>query len=125
MGKSIQEYSDDEQEFEFDSDQEFESFEEEEEKVKKEGQQEEEGDTLETNDGQTDAEKAEKQKASKLEQKKLKLERKLQKPHSELILEAKKIWEDLRQKRLSKQERRELMDKMMEIVKGKVLDVSC
>jgi F0F1-type ATP synthase membrane subunit b/b' len=62
-------------------------------------------------------------KQQRQEQKEQTLKRKLQKPNSDLILEAKNIWEQLRQKRLNKQERRDLMDQMMKIVTGKALDV--
>jgi pumilio family protein 6 len=65
----------------------------------------------------------EKQRLQRKEQKEQTLKRKLQKPNSELIMEAKNIWEQLRQKRLSKQERRALMDQMMKLVSGKVLEV--
>jgi type III secretory pathway component EscV len=71
-----------------------------------------------------EADPKEKQRLQRKEQKEQTLKRKLQKPNSELIMEAKNIWEQLRQKRLSKQERRELMDQMMKLVSGKVLEVS-
>jgi predicted house-cleaning NTP pyrophosphatase (Maf/HAM1 superfamily) len=65
----------------------------------------------------------EKQRLQRKEQKEQTLKRKLQKPNSDLILEAKSIWEQLRQKRLTKPERKELMDQMMKIVSGKALEV--
>ncbi|KAJ3255139.1 hypothetical protein HK103_006602 [Boothiomyces macroporosus] len=68
-------------------------------------------------------EEIEKQKAARLEQKQKALERKMAKPNSEMIMEAKKIWEQLRQKRLTKPERKELMDQMMKLVSGKALDI--
>jgi hypothetical protein len=69
------------------------------------------------------AEELEKQKLQRKEQKELAMQRKMQKPHAEMIVEAKRIWEEVRQKRLTKQQRRELMDKMMSIVGDKVVDV--
>ena len=65
----------------------------------------------------------EKSKLARKEQKQLQLERKMKKPNSDIIQEAKLIWEQLRQKKINKKERQELMDKMMNIVSGKALDV--
>ncbi len=73
--------------------------------------------------GEKTVEQLEKQRLARKEQKQQTLERKLQKPNSDLIMEAKGIWEQLRQKRLTKAERKELMDKMMALVTGKALDV--
>ncbi|KAJ3359363.1 hypothetical protein HDU91_004954 [Kappamyces sp. JEL0680] len=97
------------------SDQEGEFFDEKEEDAELDAEPE-------SRDGKTQ-EELEKQRASRKEQKQKALERKLQKPHSDIILEAKKIWEELRQKRLTKPERKKLMDQMMEIVTGKALDI--
>jgi hypothetical protein len=60
---------------------------------------------------------------SRKEQKALLLERKSQKPNAPLIQQAKKIWEQLRQKKLESKERMELMTQMMKLVKGKCQDV--
>lgn len=68
-------------------------------------------------------EDSEKSKLARKEQKQLQLERKMKKPNSDIIHEAKLIWEQLRQKKINKKERQELMDKMMNIVSGKALDV--
>ncbi|KAI8906898.1 armadillo-type protein [Gorgonomyces haynaldii] len=57
------------------------------------------------------------------EQKQIAKERKQQRPHAPLIQGLKSIWEELRMKRLTKQERRALMDKMMESVRGKAQDI--
>jgi pumilio family protein 6 len=69
------------------------------------------------------AQDLEKQRLARKEQKQQTLQRKLQKPNFDLIIEAKGIWEQLRQKRLTKPERKELIDKMMALVSGKALDV--
>ena len=71
----------------------------------------------------TTEQEREKKRAEKEEKKKVLLERKAQKPNSNLIQNAKEIWEKLRQKRLSKKERRDLMKDMMGLVRGKCLEV--
>lgn len=73
----------------------------------------------------TTEQEREKKRAEKEEKKKVLLERKAQKPNSNLIQNAKEIWEKLRQKRLSKKERRDLMKNMMNLVRGKCLEVCC
>jgi pumilio family protein 6 len=112
-----QEFSDDEPEqFEFDSECEyFDDFDE---------NQEKDTSTQQPESNETNAENdAEKKRLARLEQKKVQLERKLAKPNADLIFEAKQLWEKLRQKSLPKNQRIELMDKMMKIVSGKALDV--
>ena len=107
------EFSDDEpEEFEFDKQESdnSDSFDSENE------EEPEEGISKETAD-------PEKKRLERIEQKKVKLERKMAKPNSEVILDAKQLWEKLRQKSLEKKERIELMDKMMAIVSGKASDV--
>ena len=61
--------------------------------------------------------------ANRQAQKQLKNERKAQNPSYEIISEAKEIWETLRLKRNTKEERRELMDRLMKIIRGKVQEV--
>ncbi|KAI8925263.1 armadillo-type protein [Entophlyctis helioformis] len=68
-------------------------------------------------------EEAEKSRASRAEQQRLLKERKLQKPHASLISEAKSIWEQVRQKRMTKPERRVLMNRMMELVGGRAKEI--
>ena len=112
-----QEFSDDEPEqFEFDSECEyFDDFEENQEKETS-TQHQESSETNSEND-------SEKKRLARLEQKKVQLERKLSKPNADLIFEAKQLWEKLRQKSLPKNQRIELMEKMMKVVSGKALDV--
>ncbi|KAI8899814.1 armadillo-type protein [Globomyces pollinis-pini] len=69
------------------------------------------------------AEEIEKQRLARIEQKNLIMQRKLAKPNADIILQAKQIWEKLRAKQLSKNERTKLMNEMMGIVKGKALDI--
>jgi hypothetical protein len=87
-----------------------------------EEEEEEEEEEMEENTKTED--ELEKLRASRKEQKQKAVERKLQKPHADIILQAKKLWEEVRQKRLSKAERKKLMDEMMSIVSGKALDVT-
>jgi len=61
--------------------------------------------------------------ANRQAQKQLKNERKAQNPSYEIISEAKEIWETLRLKRNTKEERRELMDRLMKIIRGKVQEI--
>ncbi|ORX50263.1 ARM repeat-containing protein [Piromyces finnis] len=61
--------------------------------------------------------------ANRQAQKQLKNERKAQNPSYEIIYEAKEIWETLRLKRNTKDERKELMNKLMNIIRGKVQEI--
>ncbi|ORX64151.1 ARM repeat-containing protein [Basidiobolus meristosporus CBS 931.73] len=56
-------------------------------------------------------------------QKTLKLERKAQKPHFEILSQAKKIWEKMRRKDVPKPEREKLISDLMALVKGRVVEV--
>ncbi|KAI8921330.1 armadillo-type protein [Powellomyces hirtus] len=69
------------------------------------------------------AEEEEKIRQSRAEQKAMQLERKSQKPNAPLIQEAKGIWEKLRQKKLSPEEREVQMDALMDLIRGKVKDI--
>ncbi|KAH6598997.1 hypothetical protein BASA50_003317 [Batrachochytrium salamandrivorans] len=68
-------------------------------------------------------EETEKTRLARTEQKALLKDRKMQRSHAPMIMEAKTIWEELRQKRLKKQERRELMNRMMGLVTGKAKEI--
>ncbi|KAI9011402.1 armadillo-type protein [Gaertneriomyces semiglobifer] len=69
------------------------------------------------------AEEEEKNRKSRAEQKTLLQERKLAKPKAPLIQQAKKIWERLRQKELKREERRQLMEELMPLLRGNVKDI--
>ena len=57
------------------------------------------------------------------DQKALLKERKMQKPNAPLLQKAKKLWEQIRQKKTEKSSREILMKEMMELIQGKALDV--
>ncbi|ORX81049.1 ARM repeat-containing protein [Anaeromyces robustus] len=61
--------------------------------------------------------------ANRQAQKQLKNERKAQNPSYEIISEAKGIWETLRLKRNTKDERKELMERLMNIIRGRVQEI--
>jgi len=61
--------------------------------------------------------------ANRQAQKQLKNERKAQNPSYEIISEAKEIWETLRLKRNTKDERKQLMERLMNIIRGRVQEV--
>lgn len=61
--------------------------------------------------------------ANRQAQKQLKNERKAQNPSYEIISEAKEIWETLRLKRNTKDERKQLMERLMKIIRGRVQEV--
>ena len=67
---------------------------------------------------------AEQKAANRQAQKQLKNERKAQNPSYEIIREAKEIWETLRLKRNTKDERKQLMERLMKIIRGRVQEVS-
>jgi pumilio family protein 6 len=60
---------------------------------------------------------------SREDQKTLLKERKMQRPNAPLIQKAKSIWEKLRLKKITKEEREKLMDKMMTVITGKCQEV--
>ncbi|KAK9767790.1 Pumilio y domain member 6 [Basidiobolus ranarum] len=62
-------------------------------------------------------------KESHEKQKTLKLERKAQKPHFEILSQAKKLWEKMRRKDVPKPEREKLISDLMALVKGSVVEV--
>ncbi|KAF9582588.1 pumilio domain member 6 [Lunasporangiospora selenospora] len=62
-------------------------------------------------------------KESNAQKKALREERRSHKPNSELIYPAKKIWERLRRKDLAKDERKEVMKEMMDLITGKVQEI--
>ncbi|KAL1918605.1 uncharacterized protein VTP21DRAFT_2627 [Calcarisporiella thermophila] len=65
--------------------------------------------------------KTETSRESHQKQKQLKNERKAARPnYKEIVYPAKKLWEELRQKRLEPKKRQQLMEQMMELMKGKV-----
>ena len=100
------------------SDTEYPTFDQEMEGVD-DGNMEESNDGTSKFNGKTSAEK----KVARTQQKELLKERKATRPFAPIIQQAKVIWEDLRQKRLTKTERKVLMEKMMSIVTGKSKDV--
>lgn len=51
-------------------------------------------------------------------------DRKSQNRHSDMITEAKKIWETLRRGDISREETKQLMDQIMGVIKGHVQEVS-
>ena len=51
------------------------------------------------------------------------MQRKMAKPNAPLIQKAKSLWEQLRSKALDAKERAQVMAKMMELIKGKVIDL--
>jgi len=61
--------------------------------------------------------------ANRQAQKQLKNERKAQNPSYEIITEAKEIWETLRLKRNTKDERKQLMERLMNIIRGRVQEI--
>lgn len=62
-------------------------------------------------------------RASHKEQKALLDQRRASKPHSALLVEAKRAWSLARQKNLSKQERTKQINALMDIIRGKVKDI--
>jgi len=66
---------------------------------------------------------AEQKAANRQAQKQLKNERKAQNPSYEIIREAKEIWETLRLKRNTKDERKQLMERLMKIIRGRVQEI--
>lgn len=62
--------------------------------------------------------------SNRAEQKELQLQRKLQRPNGEIIIKAKKLWEKLRVRVLPDEKRPKLMDEMMDLITGRVHDVS-
>jgi hypothetical protein len=63
--------------------------------------------------------KRELKKRKKLKRK----ERKLAKPNAQMIYEAKKIWEEMRIKKLDPEKRTTLINKLMNLIKGKIYEV--
>ncbi|KAJ3031731.1 UNVERIFIED_CONTAM: pumilio domain member 6 [Siphonaria sp. JEL0065] len=66
----------------------------------------------------------EKQRASRVEQKQLLAERKASKPNGALIQQLKKLWETIRQKRISTELRNEKMKELMDLITGKIQEVT-
>ncbi|KAJ3009044.1 UNVERIFIED_CONTAM: pumilio domain member 6 [Siphonaria sp. JEL0065] len=66
----------------------------------------------------------EKQRASRVEQKQLLAERKASKPNGALIQQLKKLWETIRQKRISTELRNEKMEELMGLITGKIQEVT-
>jgi pumilio family protein 6 len=64
--------------------------------------------------------KRELKKRQKLKRK----ERKLAKPNAEIVYEAKKIWEEMRIKKLNPEKRTTLINKLMNLIKGKIYEVN-
>ncbi|KAJ3087344.1 hypothetical protein HK102_011301 [Quaeritorhiza haematococci] len=95
---------------------------EEAEEDEEEGDGEEEGEETPNKKAKTEAEAAE-ARLSRAEQKALLKERRAQKPHAAMIDKAKKIWEELRLKKLKSDRRAELMAKMLELIKSQVCDI--
>ena len=60
---------------------------------------------------------------TKEQQRQLLAERRKNKANAPLIVQCKTLWESLRVKQLDDQSRIPLMDEMMDMVKGKVVDV--
>ena len=63
------------------------------------------------------------QRQSRAEQRSLLKERRLQKPNAPIVEQAKALWEQIRQKRMTKQERRTWIDQLMAIIKGKTRSI--
>ncbi|KAJ3297056.1 pumilio domain member 6 [Rhizoclosmatium sp. JEL0117] len=94
-----------------------------------EGDNVENGDAAEDDEEGNEAKKAkvkdeEKQRASRLEQKQLLQERKAAKPNGALIQTLKKLWEIIRQKRISSELRTEKMAELMGLITGKIQEVT-
>ncbi|CUS08346.1 unnamed protein product [Tuber aestivum] len=64
-----------------------------------------------------------KSKESHAEQKRLAAERKLAKPHGEIITRSKRIWERLRRTKLAPEERKKLIAELGQLIKGRVSDL--
>ncbi|RDX46428.1 ARM repeat-containing protein [Lentinus brumalis] len=64
-------------------------------------------------------------KESHKEQRVLLAQRKAAKPHSALLTDAKRAWTIARQKNLSKKERTQHIQELMDIIRGKVKDIVC
>jgi hypothetical protein len=50
-------------------------------------------------------------------------QRKLAKPNAEIVFEAKKIWEEMRIKKIDTEKRATLIDKLVDLIKGKIYEV--
>ncbi|PWW76023.1 ARM repeat-containing protein [Tuber magnatum] len=64
-----------------------------------------------------------KSKESHAEQKRLAAERKLAKPHGEIITRSKRIWEQLRRTKLAPEQRKKLIAELGQLIKGRVSDL--
>lgn len=113
-------------EFQFDEPEEIQDFEDD------ENHEDEVGDDQVTQDGlfKGEYENPEKQqmtleekKQARKDQKERTLNRRLLKPNADIIEESKKIWEQVRHKSTTKEKKRELMVTLMNIVRGKAIDV--
>lgn len=65
-----------------------------------------------------------KAKASRIEQKRLIAERKQAKPLGDVIQKSKKIWEQIRRKDLSKEERTKKIEEHQEMIRGQIKDLA-
>jgi pumilio family protein 6 len=70
----------------------------------------------------SDAGLVDKGEARKKQKLKIK-EKKMAKPNAEMVYEAKKLWEQVRQKKIENEKRKELVGKLIEVVEGKIHDV--
>lgn len=65
----------------------------------------------------------EKQRLSRAEQKRLAAERKQAKPMGDIIHRSKRIWEQLRRKQSTQEERKKLIDELQSLVRGRIKDL--
>ncbi|KAA8894113.1 armadillo-type protein [Sphaerosporella brunnea] len=73
--------------------------------------------------GEKTAEDVAKARASRQEQKRLIAERKQAKPMGEVIQKSKKIWEQMRRKDISKEERRKKLEEHQQMIRGQIKDL--
>ena len=66
----------------------------------------------------------EEKRQARRDQKEARMTRRLLKPHADIIEQSKKIWEQIRSKSTTKKNKQELMSKLMDLVKGKAIDVA-
>ncbi|RPA95346.1 ARM repeat-containing protein [Choiromyces venosus 120613-1] len=74
-------------------------------------------------DSENGTSRSSKSKESHAEQKRLVAERKLTKPHGEIITRSKRIWEQLRRTKLAAEERKKLIAELGQLIKGRVSDL--
>ena len=114
-------------EFEFDEPEEIQDFEEVDDDVEQTGNLADEAQNsndLSDDTLQQQAMTPEEKRQARKDQKEARMTRRLLKPHADIIEQSKKIWEQIRSKSTTKKNKQELMSKLMDLVKGKAIDVA-